>query len=63
MDPKMEEQNKALNVLVAGVRLAQSRGSFTLEQSADLLAAIKIFEVQAPPPGPEAAEAAPAPVA
>jgi hypothetical protein len=55
----MEVQNKALNSLVAAVRLAQSRGAFTLEEAAQILEFIKVFA----PPAEAAQAAAPAPAA
>ena len=47
--PPASKQQKALMTLIEGCKLAQSKGAFTLEQSADILAAIKQF-VSAPPP-------------
>lgn len=60
-DPKVEAQVRALNTLVQGVRVAQAKGAYTLEESASLLAAIKTFEVEQKPTAVPVAE--PAPVA
>ena len=39
------EQIKALNTLIVGIRLAQSRGAFTLSESAMLFENMKVFMV------------------
>lgn len=36
-------QENALNVLVSAVRLANKRGAFEIEESAQILEAIKVF--------------------
>ena len=38
-----KQQLSALNSLVGGIRVAQSRGCYTLEEAADLCAAVQIF--------------------
>lgn len=40
-----ENQVKSLNVLISGIRLAQSRGSFTLAESSMLFEHMKTFVV------------------
>lgn len=39
----MDSQLESLKVLIEGIKLAQKRGAFTLEESADLWQAIKSF--------------------
>jgi hypothetical protein len=43
-DSQTEIQNRALSTLVAAIRLAQSKGAFTMEESAAILEAIRTFE-------------------
>ena len=59
----IEEVNKALQVLVNAINLAQGRGAYTLEESASIFAAIQSFnnkdDESAPPaelPTPEVEE-------
>jgi tellurite resistance protein len=37
------KQEQALNVLIAGIKVAQAKGAFTLEESALLYKAIDVF--------------------
>lgn len=46
----LNEQNEALNVLIEAVKYAQSKGTYTLEQAALILKAIKIFEFEVQEP-------------
>lgn len=39
-------QENALNILVSAVRLANKRGAFEIEESAQILEAIKVFMPQ-----------------
>ena len=38
-----KQQVSALSSLVSGVRLAQSRGAYSLEEASDLCAAVRMF--------------------
>jgi|TARA_B100002019_G_C20933348_1_gene433231 hypothetical protein len=40
----IETQQQALQVLVSGLQVAQSRGAFKIEESARLAEAIKLFQ-------------------
>jgi hypothetical protein len=40
----IETQQQALQVLVSGLQVAQSRGAFKIEESAKLAEAIKLFQ-------------------
>ena len=40
----VERQNRALNVLVEAVRVAQSKGAFSLEQAALVAEAVAVFQ-------------------
>jgi hypothetical protein len=39
----MDTQLESLKILIEGIKLAQKRGAFTLEESSDLWKAIKTF--------------------
>jgi hypothetical protein len=41
--PNEKQQIDSLSTLVSGVRLAQSRGAYSLEEAADLCAAVRTF--------------------
>jgi len=38
-----KQQVNSLSALVSGVRIAQSRGAYTLEEASDLCAAVRMF--------------------
>ena len=40
----IENQTQALQILVSGLQVAQSRGAFKMEESARLAEAIKLFQ-------------------
>lgn len=51
------EHNKALTILIEAVTLAQSKGAFTLQESALVLEAVNTFKAPATPEeAPEAPE-------
>lgn len=43
VEQEITDQNKALNVLVSFVNLAQKRGAFNLDESAKIWECVKIF--------------------
>ena len=43
VDQEITDQNKALNVLVAFVNLAQKRGSYNIDESAKIWECVKFF--------------------
>jgi len=43
VDEEITDQNKALNVLVSFVNLAQKRGAFNLDESAKIWECVKFF--------------------
>jgi len=43
VDQEVTDQNKALNLLVSFINLAQKRGAFTLDESAKIWDCIKFF--------------------
>jgi len=47
---EITNQNQALQILINAVRIAQSKGAFTLEEAEVLAKAIKMFAV---PPRPQ----------
>jgi hypothetical protein len=46
VEQEITDQNKALNVLVSFVNLAQKRGAFNLDESAKIWECVKIFTPQ-----------------
>ena len=43
VEQEITDQNKALNVLVSFVNLAQKRGAFNLDESAKIWECVKLF--------------------
>lgn len=46
MEELLTKQNQALNILIEAIKFAQSKGVYTIEQSAIIFSAVKIFENQ-----------------
>jgi len=44
VDIEVEDENKALNILVSFCNLAQQRGAFNIEESAKIWECIKMFK-------------------
>jgi hypothetical protein len=49
VDQQVTDQNKALNLLVSFINLAQKRGTFSLDESAKIWECIKFFTSSPPP--------------
>ena len=48
VEQEITDQNKALNVLVSFVNLAQKRGAFNLDESSKIWECVKFFTEHAP---------------
>ena len=48
VEQEITDQNKALNVLVSFVNLAQKRGAFNLDESSKIWECVKFFTEPAP---------------
>jgi hypothetical protein len=49
-DVEVTDQNVALNLMVSFLSLAQTRGTYTLDESAKIWECIKMFQIPSSPP-------------
>jgi len=48
VDQEITDQNKALNLLVSFINLAQKRGAFSIDESAKIWECVKFFTTPSP---------------